>query len=177
MATEVRRSAAPGWVAAALLAGACASAGPRPGTGDLSFRLAWEGEADLDLYVLSPLGERINFLHRDAPSGGLLDIDCNVTVSEPVRTESGQTTLVNRKTRCPTPLENIYWPRGGAPAGVYRIQVVLADGEGALLPDRYRLEIRFGRSVVQRLEGGVLELDLRPLARLIAFPAGASGSG
>lgn len=64
-------------LAAALLLGACASAGVRPGTGNLTFRLTWDGRADLDLYVLSPLGERIDFITRRVASGGTLDVDCN----------------------------------------------------------------------------------------------------
>lgn len=157
-------------VGLALVAGACASRGPRPGVGDISFRLAWEGEADLDLYVISPLRERIDFLHREVPSGGRLDVDCNVTVSEPVPVADGQSTLVPRKLRCPRPLENVFWPDGAAPPGDYRVQVLLADGEGALGTDRYRLEVRLGRAVVWSDEGPVLEVATEPLHRLVAYP-------
>jgi len=154
----------------AVAAGACASAGPRPGVGDISFRLAWEGEADLDLYVISPLGERIDFLHREVESGGRLDIDCNVTVSEPAPAAGGLVTVVPRKVRCPQPLENVYWPEGAAPPGSYRVQVVLADGDGALDSDRYRLEVRLGRAVAWSDEGSVLEVGSAPVSRLVAYP-------
>lgn len=157
-------------VGLAVTAGACASRDPRPGVGDISFRLAWQGEADLDLYVISPLDERIDFLHPEVPSGGRLDVDCNVTVPEPVPVAGGQATLEPRKLRCPRPLENVFWPDGAAPLGAYRVQVLLADGEGALASDRYRLEVRLGRAVVWSDEGPVLEVATEPVNRLVAFP-------
>jgi len=166
-----RRLFATATLAGAILwTAACASSGPKPGVGDISFRLAWEGEADLDLYVFSPLGEQIDFLHREVASGGLLDVDCNVTVLEPAPLPSGQSTLVPRKLRCPRPLENVYWPRGDAPAGTYGIQVLLADGAGALASDAFALEVRFGRDVVTRFEGEVGALASEPLRRQIAYP-------
>ena len=80
------------WPTVFLLSTGCASTDLRPGTGDLSFRLTWTGSADFDLYVRSPLGEQIYFLDRLAPSGGTLDVDCNV-----------------RGRQCREPMENIYW--------------------------------------------------------------------
>jgi len=148
----------------------CASAGPQPGVGDISFRLAWEGEADLDLYVFSPLGEQIDFLHREVPSGGRLDIDCNVTVLEEQPLPGGQSTLKPLKLRCPRPLENVFWPSGSAPGGAYGFQVLLADGGGAAASDGFTLEVRFGPTVVVRFEGEVGELATVPLRRQIEYP-------
>lgn len=156
-------------IVAALAAG-CASGGPRPGVGDISFRLAWEGEADLDLYVLSPLGERIDFAHREASSGGRLDIDCNVTRPELVPGSEGEGDLVPVKLRCPRPMENVFWPGRSAPPGAYGVQVVLADGEGALDADRYRLELRCRRYVARRWEGSVRALGAAPLRLEVTCP-------
>ncbi|MDY7096434.1 MAG: hypothetical protein SX243_25975 [Acidobacteriota bacterium] len=105
----------------------CASTAPqpgtvRPGTGDLAFRLLWSGSADLDLYVVSALGEPIDYVRRTAPSQGTLDVDCNVGES-----------------RCPEPMENIFWPRNTAPPGDYRVWIVLADPKGLTEDDEYRL--------------------------------------
>ena len=164
-----RRERAAILLAAALAAG-CAAGRPRPGVGDLSFRLAWEGEADLDLYVLSPLGERIDFSRRAAPSGGQLDIDCNVTLPgrAPSPEASGEPAPV--KVRCPHPLENVFWPEGAAPPGPYGVQVLLADGEGARTGDHWALEVRFGRQVVRRWDGNVPALATAPFTLNIDYP-------
>lgn len=85
----------------------CASSGPSAGTGDVAFRVAWDGVSDLDLLVLDPSGECIFFGHREAASGGLLDIDCNA----------------NPEATCERPIENIYWPTTTAPSGRYHVWV------------------------------------------------------
>lgn len=150
-------------IALALLAG-CASSGPHPGTGDVSFRLLWEGTADLDLHVEDPTGRHTGtFLPHDlqrAETGGdwtvdprssgapvpesdlpdgILDIDCN----------GGPDRI------CPEPIENVYWPTGTAPDGTYRARVVLFQRlhSDALVP--YRLEIRAGERVVRTIEGSL----------------------
>lgn len=159
----------PALLGAAIAAG-CASRGPVPGTGDIAFRLTWEGEADLDLYVVAPDGERIDFIHRSAASGGVLDIDCNVTVATPGADAGEAAPLEYRKLRCPHPIENVYWPKGRAPEGLYRVQVLLADGTEAGGEDRYRLDVRLGRRTHRSFEGTVLALDAEPLAVEVRFP-------
>lgn len=53
---------------------------PQP---DLVITLSWEGEADLDLWVTEPSGEKIYSDHPTSGSGGILDqvSGCGVTVS------------------------------------------------------------------------------------------------
>jgi len=174
----VRTVARAGWLLLAVSLGlAGASRGPKPGTGDIAFRLSWQGPADLDLYVVAPDGERIDFIHREASSGGLLDIDCNVTLVDYDADRGSTEAAEYRKLRCPQPLENVYWPRGRAPSGRYRVQVLLADGEGAEASDRYRLEILLGRRIHRAYEGAVLELDDAPLAVETDFPPVSPNGG
>jgi hypothetical protein len=158
----------------AALATGCASRGPVPGTGDIAFRLTWDGAADLDLYVVDPIGDRVDFFFRTVPSGGTLDIDCNVTVATPRDEEGGAAAVEYRKLRCPQPIENVYWPTGRAPEGIFRVQVVLADGEGATPSDRYRLDVRLGRRTHRSFEGGVGSLAEAPLAVEVTYPLEAA---
>jgi len=129
-------------VCLALLVVACASTAVRPGTGHLTFRLTWTGPADLDLYVQSPLGERVNFLHREVGSGGALDVDCNVG-----------------EVLCPDPMENIFWPRNGAPTGSYRYWVVIANPDGLQPSDTYHLKVLVRGELVAERGGPIAELE------------------
>jgi hypothetical protein len=99
----------------------CASAPPQQlGTGDVSFRVVWDGKSDLDLHVSDPDGEHISHQHRRSATGGILDVYCNAD------------------RMCSHPVENVYWPVGQAPRGRYRVWVRahrLQEGE-ALVPAR-----------------------------------------
>jgi len=143
----------------------CSSLSPlekQAGTGDLSFRLKWAGDADLDLHVRQPDGEEIGFsassmrdvlygpqgvIRRRSPSEdtqprGLLDIDCNAA---PTR-------------MCRRPIENIYWPPTTAPEGVFAVWVKLyqpARGGGAV---DYVLEIREGEEIRQVAPGSIEQI-------------------
>lgn len=75
-------------------------------SGDVQISLMWSNENDLDLHCIDPSGEEIYYQHKQSWSSGELDVDMNV--SHPYSLK---------------PVENIYWPRGGAPAGLYRIFV------------------------------------------------------
>jgi hypothetical protein len=111
----------------------------KAGTGDVAFRLAWEGESDLDLIVQDPAGDCINFGSGTSPTGGLLDVDCN----------SGSGRL------CPAPVENVYWPQGSAPSGRYLFWAhahVLIPAEAPL---SYQLQVLRGTEVVHLIRGRV----------------------
>jgi hypothetical protein len=78
------------------------------GGGDIQISLSWQNYNDLDLHCIDPAGEEIFFGHRrSAHTGGELDVDQNASLPYNM-----------------SPVENIYWPYGGAPAGLYRISVV-----------------------------------------------------
>lgn len=87
------------------------------GTGDIQVTLQWATTDDLDLSVTDPSGDVIGFFNRRSPSGGELDVDANANCSGVTR----------------SPVENIFWPTGGAPQGQYNIEVNLyaACGESS----------------------------------------------
>ena len=77
-------------------------------TGDIQLSLSWNNFNDLDLHCFDPQGEQIWYSHKQSEkTGGVLDVDRNA--SEPFTS---------------TPVENIYWPTGQAPPGIYRLYLV-----------------------------------------------------
>ncbi|HEX6201499.1 MAG TPA: hypothetical protein VF100_00770 [Thermoanaerobaculia bacterium] len=146
--------------AAGLLALASCRSAPTAGHGDVAFRLLWEGESDVDLHVVDPAGEHLFFGHREAASGGLLDVDCNAGTGK----------------LCARPIENVFWPRGTAPAGEYR---VWAEGH-SIVPAESPLVVTLlvldGEREAVRIDGrfAVNGDRLGPFA--VAFPpAGPAG--
>ena len=137
----------------------CASIGPkleplRPGTGDVSFRLLWSGDADLDLHVTEPSGKHVGFVQPWMPGEGatsdgylarlenqsetgVLDVDCNAASDR----------------HCPTPMENVFWPVGTADPGTYEVWVELFRPPADGTPVDYVVEIRRGERVAERLRG------------------------
>jgi hypothetical protein len=114
---------------------------PEPvlGTGDIQFTLRWSSTADLDLAVLDPNGEEINFDVRTSSSGGQLDVDSNAMC---------EGTATN-------PVENIFWPVGQSPDGVYKVAVrYYSECPGGAGPQAFTLTA---------LIGGV-EVELQPVA-------------
>jgi hypothetical protein len=76
--------------------------------GDLQFSLFWRNINDLDLHCIDPSNEEIDFQNKiSSRTKGELDVDQNA--HGPYNN---------------SPVENIYWPFGAAPAGLYRIYVV-----------------------------------------------------
>jgi hypothetical protein len=126
----------------------CASM-PRPGTGDIAFRLYWQGEEDLDLHVQEPSGTDIYFLQRTAESGGQLDVDCN---SAPDRI-------------CGSPVENVFWPVGKAAEGDYTYWVEMFEHPNAQPSIPFTLQVLEGRKVVHT-ETGTLTLKVHSSPKL-----------
>ena len=106
--SEARGQGAPGASSpdAAAMARRLDEAGAR--TGDIQISLSWNNHNDLDLHCFDPQGEQIWYSHKQSEkTGGVLDVDRNA--SEPFTS---------------TPVENIYWPTGQAPPGIYRLYLV-----------------------------------------------------
>ncbi|NEQ52803.1 MAG: hypothetical protein F6K11_22140 [Leptolyngbya sp. SIO3F4] len=79
-------------------------------TGDIQVTLRWNTSDDLDLIVVDPAGSIIDFGSPSSPSGGQLDVDANGFC----------------ETQNFSPVENIFWPTGGAPDGDYLAYVTLS---------------------------------------------------
>jgi len=71
------------------------------GYGDVQVTLTWNNEADLDLHIFDPDNNEIYWMNPSSPSGGVLDYD-DIDGFGP---------------------ENIYWPNGEAPSGIYTVLV------------------------------------------------------
>jgi hypothetical protein len=77
-------------------------------SGDLQFSLFWRNINDLDLHCIDPLNEETYFQNKvSSRTGGELDVDQNA-----------------HQPYTGSPVENIFWAFGAAPAGLYRISVV-----------------------------------------------------
>lgn len=89
----------------------CVTGGQEPelGTGDIQATLRWETVDDLDLAVTDPSGQTVFYRNPRVRSGGQQDVDANADCIKPVA----------------KPVENIFWPTGGAPAGKYTIEARL----------------------------------------------------
>lgn len=89
----------------------CVTGGQEPelGTGDIQATLRWETVDDLDLAVTDPSGQTVFYRNPRVRSGGQQDVDANADCIEPVA----------------KPVENIFWPTGGAPAGNYTVEARL----------------------------------------------------
>lgn len=108
---------------------------PEPvlGTGDIQATLTWDSTNDLDLWVTDPAGATIFFGSPNAPSGGQLDVDANADCEV-------QTTR---------PVENIFWPTGGAPRGDFVVQVQYYKQCEAGAPIAFHLRLKVDGKVTE----------------------------
>ncbi|MDC0835798.1 hypothetical protein POG22_22795 [Geitlerinema sp. CS-897] len=82
---------------------------PVLGTGDVQVTLRWDTTDDLDLAVTDPEGNTAFFANPSVASGGQLDVDSNAGCMDSTS----------------NPVENVFWPTGGAPEGEYVVSVTL----------------------------------------------------
>ena len=102
------------------------------GTGDVAFRLAWNGHSDLDLFVQDPSGSCVFYFNRSSPAGGVLDVDCNATA----------------ESLCAEPVENVYWPVGSAPDGEYLFWAEVHSIIASEVPVPFQLQVLRGADIV-----------------------------
>lgn len=76
--------------------------------GDVQISLFWSNKNDLDLHVVAPSGQRIFYGKRKSKCNGELDVDMNVDYDK-ASSEA---------------VENVFWPKGQAPSGRYKVLVV-----------------------------------------------------
>jgi uncharacterized protein YfaP (DUF2135 family) len=77
-------------------------------SGNIQITLAWQGGADIDLYVTDPANETINYQHTRVSSGGHLDHDGRGACRP---AEAGNT------------VENVYWESPQPPSGTYQVKL------------------------------------------------------
>ncbi|MGD2253276.1 MAG: FHA domain-containing protein, partial [Anaerolineales bacterium] len=112
---------------------------PELGTGDVQVTLRWDTRADLDLYVRDPDGETIYYGWPQSMSGGMLDVDANASCGEAAA----------------HPVENIFWPTGGAPVGTYQVSVVDFSDCGEANPTAYEVTIKVDGQVIGTYTGTI----------------------
>lgn len=96
------------------------------GSGDVEVILTWNNLNDLDLHCVDPTGEEIFFSHKlSEKTGGSLDVDRNMA---PPYTQQ--------------PVEHIFWPRGRAPSGPYRVYVHHYARHGSLDPTAFEVTVK-----------------------------------
>ena len=93
------------------------------GGGDIQVSLSWDTPTDVDLHVIDPFGcelyygnrtdEGFGFSEECRGAGGELDLDSNAGCS----IDSGYSAVGGIRN------ENVFWPPGAAPEGVYTVKV------------------------------------------------------
>ena len=114
---------------------------PVPSTGDVQFLLKWNNYNDLDLSCIDPSNTQIYYGNRESSTHGILEIDMNVG---------------NNRSR--EPIENIYWPEGGAPVGQYKVYLSYYKKQDVVDDTPYSVKIKYG-STVKEFNGTIKESD------------------
>jgi len=102
-------------------------------TGQIQISLAWDTHDDLDLHVYDPSGVEIWHKNKYSASRGELDVDMNW---------SENPTFLSAR-----PVENIFWPKNGAPSGRYKVQVVHSKTRGAGQRVRFMVRLKINDKV------------------------------
>jgi len=120
-------------------------------SGDIQFSLIWNNTNDIDLHVICPSGEKISYAKRRSSDGGELDVDMNV---------SGESN---------TPVENVYWAKGTAPKGNYRVYVDHFSQHNSPVRTPYQVAVTIGSETL--IFNGVLyKVKSRILVGVFPYP-------
>lgn len=95
-------------------------------TGEIQFSLAWQSFNDLDLHVIAPSGEHINYRHKASRCRGVLDVDMNVEPTTDV------------------PVENVRWLSRSAPMGRFTVLVHQYQWRSGQALDNFELLVNLG---------------------------------
>lgn len=106
-------------------------------TGDVQVSLMWSNRNDVDLHVMTPSGEFINFAHRRSECRGELDVD------------------MNAERHSDKPVENIFWPTGQAPHGIYKVYVNLYAVKGGAVPTPFQVYVKRVGQPVERFRSEI----------------------
>lgn len=106
-------------------------------TGDVQVSLMWSKRNDVDLHVVTPSGELINFAHRQSECRGSLDVDMNADRFSD------------------KPVENIFWPTGQAPHGTYKVYVHLYAVQGGPVPTPFQVYVKKGGQPAEPFRGKI----------------------
>ena len=101
---------------------------PTPSTGDVQILLNWNNYNDLDLICTDPQGETVWYKNKSVSSGGQLQIDMNVEYPDSKK-----------------PIENIFWPNGGAPNGTYNVYLLYYKKQEPNINETpYSIKVKYG---------------------------------
>jgi len=98
-----------------------------PSTGDVQVLLSWDNYNDLDLSCMDPSGSTVSYQNTRVASGGMLEIDTNRGYPD-----------------SETPIENIYWPTGGAPGGTYNVYLTYYQKHTSINDSPYKIKVKYG---------------------------------
>lgn len=101
---------------------------PIPQTGDVQILLKWNNKNDLDISCVDPRGDMVSYSKKEVPSGGKLDVDMN---NDNARLSS-------------SPIENIFWPTGGAPKGEYTVYLKYYAKHDLVERTSYEVQVKHG---------------------------------
>ena len=128
---------------------------PQPSTGDVQVLLSWNNYNDLDLLCVDPNNDLVCFKQPRVPSGGMLEIDMNVNGHH-----SNQ------------PIENIYWPQGEAPQGMYHVFISYYEQhESNINKTPYKVIVKYGGKE-ETFEGDIEYKQSREPLSICSFTLG-----
>lgn len=140
--------------------GDCDSRPETPSTGDVQVLLSWGDYNDLDVACVDPYDNVVWFKNKRVPSGGLLEIDMNVNPGD-----------------SKTPIENIYWPVGGAPFGTYYVMGwMYKQHEANKSTSPYKLKVVYGDKT-EEYEGTLSMADGKVMLCSFTLGEGQSRTG
>ena len=138
----------------------CDSRPETPSTGDVQVLLSWNDYNDLDVACMDPYENVVWFKNKRVPSGGLLEIDMNVYPGD-----------------SKTPIENIYWPVGGAPQGTYHVLGwMYKQHEANKTSSPYKLKVVYGDKT-EEYEGTLSMADGKVLICSFTLGEGRTQTG